>query len=998
MPLNSIFIKCKEKRDSKISICLTDTERNFKYTGFAKELQVMRQIIAALAKDWLYLPIQNVLYGQPVVFTKSLAELFQMLQAEESGGTRVGLVLIDIFAYGENYRSIIRNLRAIKAGVPIIALLAPDETRLSASLEHFPDCYSLAIDRLNHELRPLVQQIWQSVPTTPATQVKQRKTEVQAMAKNQDSILDCRVDRRNFLKGAAAAAAVVGVSTVNPDSTLVAEGIDNSTVESTEPTIETKISACRGGGCFGCVFECLVVNDNLVRTKAKQIPGYDQKSTICARGASWPHQVNSPMRIKYPMKRAGERGEDKWERITWEEALSTIGTKIKGYWAEYGKKSVAHYGMGGNYSAEAMWMFTRFSNVGEFLELEYLMDMTMGQANYLTMGSNSINPETIPQLKTYIAWGCNVVETGYPGLGPSGPNAFRFIADGIENGMEFICIDPMYNTTAAKAQKWISPRSGTDAAMAMAMINYLEEQQLVDEAFLRSQTVAPFLIKNDGRFLRLSDLMPESVTAGTPDDDFVVWDSQAGTYGSSSTIAAPEIRGSFIVEGRDVTTAYSKLLERTAPFTLELSAEICDVPVADIIYVAEALAKNRPANMYAGTSMDHYVNGHGIYVAINALRMVAGAIEPGIVTPRLDYSGFTAEEKEHPVISGKISTLMFEDLINTGRYELPGGAVVEAPLKALLVLGGNIIHNQPSYHKTLEYLKSLDFVVVANPEFGDVTLNADIVLPVTTQQEVEGIYYNHGLLVYLDQVITPRFEAKTDFEIIKLLAQELGLGEYFNFDLDHVLRSAMQNNAVFDAHGITYEKLKQEKVIVIPYTEMPAISTMTGRYQFYIETFFALTDFGQKYDVDKLRLPYFEPPNEAWTQTVGPYKKNPLADKYPLQYLTGPRRFRIHTQFGNEPILRELEGTDPVVRMNPADAAARGIKEGDYVKIYNDRGYVIVRAVHSTCVRRGMVDMDRSWQQHNFKEGHYQYLTNRAIEWGTPSFCWYDTLCEVEKV
>lgn len=906
-------------------------------------------------------------------------------------GEETTLILVDLFSFDRSYRDLFSVLRSRAPQAVLLALLDGGSDSLRSSMLLAGADMVIDVNRADLELPPAVRSalLRNHYPTDPEDFGYER--EVKRMEQKDESILNRKFPRRTFLKGSAAAVAAVGAGTALSGGVMTA--LSPKTASASGDVQERTVpSTCHWGGCYGCALDMLVRDDNLVRTKAGNIPGEGDLNGICPRGASWPHQIVSPKRIKYPMKRVGERGEDKWEQITWDEAISTICTKIKGYQETYGKNSVAALVQGTMRTTRA-WPHTRLVNVAELCEVTMVTDMALTQgvfndvsAFFFYGGAHAYDYQTLNNLKTFVAWGSNTIE--------SYPQMWKFFANAIEhNGAKMVVVDPNYNTTTSKANLHVRVRPGTDAALAMAMINYLDEQKLTADSYLQERTVAPFLVKEDGRFLRKSDL--QTLTDAKA-DDYVVWDRKTNAYGFASEVKDPEIRkGTFEVEGHKVMTAYDKLLERVKPFTVEHASEICDVPVATIKEFAELIASNAPAEIMTGFAVDHYVNGLGNITAINALRMVTGMIGWPLMSYSTDVSGFTSDEMEHPHVSGRIAPFMFKGLLEDGKYEIPG-KTVEQQLKAWLILGGNPVAQQPDHNYMVECMKKLEFVAAANIEWCESTRYADIVLPVSMVPESPDVYFERMTLMYSDQVITPRFESKSDFEVSKLIAQGLGLGQWFDFDIEHVMRAALATPAI-KSIGVTLEQLKEETRIRPSMFTMQQLFTATGRLEFYHENVFVFENFGQTYDLEKIRLPHFEPPNEAWPVTAGGYEKNPLADKYPLVYYTGARRYRVHTNMGSAPVLRELEGTEPLVRMNPEDAAQRGIKEGDHVRIFNDRGHVVAKAVFSVGVRPGMVDMDRGWHDSQTISGHYQDLTSQTRDWSTATNAFYDALCQVEK-
>jgi molybdopterin-containing oxidoreductase family molybdopterin binding subunit len=119
--------------------------------------------------------------------------------------------------------------------------------------------------------------------------------------------------------------------------------------------------------------------------------------------------------------------------------------------------------------------------------------------------------------------------------------------------------------------------------------------------------------------------------------------------------------------------------------------------------------------------------------------------------------------------------------------------------------------------------------------------------------------------------------------------------------------------------------------------------------------------------------------------------------KYPLVYHTVRQRWRLHSQWHGTPWLRELD-PEPLVKIHPEDAEKRGIRTGDVVEVFNDRGHVVIKAVLSEEMRPGMVSVPKGWQRHQFIEGSYQELTQDHCNTTDYNQSFYDVLCEVRKV
>ena len=148
------------------------------------------------------------------------------------------------------------------------------------------------------------------------------------------------------------------------------------------------------------------------------------------------------------------------------------------------------------------------------------------------------------------------------------------------------------------------------------------------------------------------------------------------------------------------------------------------------------------------------------------------------------------------------------------------------------------------------------------------------------------------------------------------------------------------------------------------------------------------TPFGQKI-ADCERLPYYEHANEA-------YEENPLRDKYPLFGCSEHSKYHVHSQLAYTPVMRELE-PEPLLKVNATDAAERGIQQGDYVRVYNDHGYAVLKARVTEGIKPGVVSIPHGFQASQFVEGHTQDLTNVYMNDFCSNSAFYDFLCEVEK-
>ena len=322
------------------------------------------------------------------------------------------------------------------------------------------------------------------------------------------------------------------------------------------------------------------------------------------------------------------------------------------------------------------------------------------------------------------------------------------------------------------------------------------------------------------------------------------------------------------------------------------------------------------------------------------------------------------------------------------------------PLKAMYTACSNSMSNFAEQNRWFEdVLPNLEYWVVVDTEMTDSARYADMVLPAAGWLEVDDVRsnFNNPYLVLQEKAIEPLYESKPDWEIMSRIADAMGYGEFFQ-KTPHEWIQLLMSLELFEKLGLTYDRLMEEKVLRSVWNGDPFVRGGSapfpanyGLVHVYCEDPKPRTNWGQ--DVSTLtereRMPYFKAPNEAWDE-------NPLHEKYPLVFIQDHTRFRTHTQWFETPILRELD-PEPYIRLNPDDAAARGLAEGDLAEMYNDRGHVVAKLRLDPAVRPGVATMPKGWQREQFLEGCYQELTNTSSDPMACNFAYFDTLVEVRK-
>lgn len=805
--------------------------------------------------------------------------------------------------------------------------------------------------------------------------------------------------RRSFLKTTAASTATVamlGALAGCAPEQKTQEGGDaapSAQVEETE-FFQSCMGNCSGWGCpcYVHVREGKVAN--ITRAKLKCPDGSDSPyQETCLKGYANIERMYSPTRVLYPMKRTGERGGDGWERISWDQAITEITDTWKRLQAEHGPSSVAFFSGSGSGMATVSWtgrlqalmgamsINPCYDNTGMYCQMNH------GGMTALMVGHNE--HRDIVNTQNLFVWGTNPSESMIVD--------YHLVSEAQENGAKLIVIDPIYTTTAAKADKYVSIRPGTDGLLANGMAQIAIRDGFEDEDHLRTKTVAPFLVKDaDGLYLRLSDL--GKAEAGSESDRILVMEN--GEAVAFDAAASPELRGSFEVEGIAVKTAYQILLDRLYEWDLDTIASYTDVPV-ETIEELSAIYTSGLSLIFTGFGPDHYANGQTAYDGMFALGDITGQFcKHGAGVACSDFSaptaqGYastaTADLGDAAIPALPVFAPHFHQLMNEGSL----GDIAQAPKSAYIYIC-NPITNECDRQNWIRSLSKMEMVVVSDMFMSETARYADYVLPVAFLYERDDIATSQNPFIKItEKSVEPAGEAKSDFDIVSDLGRSMGFEQYFTQTLEGFLESCVTNDYAASM-GVTWEALKEKKALWA-YTEEPAVVGLTtpalsatGRLEFYHEGIQPMAMVGQEWDMKKESCWFWEPPQEAWHE-------NELFSQYPITLISERSKFKTHTMFNNAPMIRELD-PEPYVKMSPADAEAYGVKEGDTVKLFNDRGYVVIKAVVNAGCRPGVMVVDHGWEAEHYIDGHYSDLSG-SFSWPRFEQCnWFDCLVQMEKV
>jgi anaerobic dimethyl sulfoxide reductase subunit A len=722
-------------------------------------------------------------------------------------------------------------------------------------------------------------------------------------------------------------------------------------------------NTCPAAGCHQlCALKVHVEEGRIRKVESADYPGDPAARSVCLKGLAAPRWVYHPDRLKYPLKRVGERGEGTWQRISWDEALDTIAAKLLEVKERYGSRSVKIMAASSSHVGILMGrlMAARFANAwgaGGVFEAKshWLADMRVPAASLLTLGDSgqTHRPRDVVHSKMIIVWGGNPAETHFPNM--------RFILDAKDKGAKLVVIGPLFDATAAKADRWIAIRPATDAALAMAMIHVIIREGLYDREYVMRHTVAPFLVgEKDGRFFR-------------EDGKNLVWDGPAQGPRPCDAAVSPALHGSFNADGGACKTAFQLLTEKAASYTPERTEEITGVPAEDIRTLAREYAAAKPATirMYYGVSRT--INSTLACRAMITLAALTGNIGvegggapvPQVFSPIVLNEQAVANPPGAPgvqLLPGTPSSMRGWAAIREGK---------PYPIKVFFNAYRNDLQCDGHLEGYREIFSRIELVVVSDIFMTRTAQYADIVLPDATIYERDDMVVNGDYVQLLEKAIEPLHETRTALDVWSGLAARVGLEEYFRHTPQDYMRMLLASGHP-SLDGITFARLVEEKIVRGNLPSPPEIPfargnfpTPSGRIEFYNES---LVKFGEE-------LPFHR-------ETLESPRRSPLAGRYPLIFLSAKVRETMHSIMANVDWMQEVsEG--PLLHINPADAEKRTIVDGDWVVAFNDRGKVKLKARLSEAVPPGTVNVPHGWWPEQFAEGHYSDLLHRIDDLNT---------------
>jgi anaerobic dimethyl sulfoxide reductase subunit A len=677
---------------------------------------------------------------------------------------------------------------------------------------------------------------------------------------------------------------------------------------------ETLITAC-SHDCGGrCVLKLHVHNDRIVKIETDD--GDEPQLRACLRGRAYRQRVYSPDRLKYPMKRVGERGEGKFERISWDEALDTVASELIRIRDTHGNASILYVPGAGSQSvlhgAQAVErLLAKFGGYTRFWGTPSFEGALFGSmASYGTIMTGNDRADLLNS-KIIIMWGWNPAVTVWDS------GTMLALIKAKEQGIKIICVDPrLTESTAVLGSEWIPIRPSTDAAMLIAMAYVMLEHGLYDQSFLDTYTIG---------FEKFRDyvLGSEDGISKTP-----IW-AEKITGVPSSTIER--------IAMEYATAKPAALIPGWGPARMSMGEQFSRAAIV-LCCMTGNVGKE---GGYSGGFMRAFHSRQ-----IGMPRGERNPVEVG--SAYRPNSLYKMRGAGHPT-AARIHMIKLHDAILQGKA---GGYPCDP--KMAYIVASSYPNSYPNINKAVTALKSLEFVVVQEQRMTPGARFADILLPVNTFMEREDVispWLGSPYLIHMEKAIESMYESKTDRDICDELAKRLSIADYREGYTDEEwLRFIAETTgdvtdyAEFKKRGVL--KLKSERPFVAfrEQIEDPGnnpFPTFSGKIEIYSE------------HIAEMQNPKL-PPVPKYITAVEGYG-DPLSKQFPLQLTTTHHKPATHSSLEGVPWLTEVEPRE--LWINPKDAEIRDVSHGDEVLVFNNRGKVLVKAKVTERIMPGVVNL-----------------------------------------
>lgn len=697
----------------------------------------------------------------------------------------------------------------------------------------------------------------------------------------------------------------------------------------------------RNGYCTLCRSRCgavyQVAGDRLVGVEPA--PWHPTGGALCPKGRAAPEIAHDPRRLRRPMRRTAPRGaaDPGWVEIDWDAALTEIAGRLDQIRREDGPESVAFAltSPSGTSISDSIDWVERFIRLYGSPNIAYATEICNWHKDFahaFTFGQGLATPD-YAHTDLVLLWGHNPARAWL--------SQSTAIAEAKRRGARVAVVDPRNAGSGLGADRWLRVRPGTDAALALGVARELMAIGGHDDDFVRRWTNAAYLVRCDtGEFLR------------GPGGAFLVYDEALGAVGydprrpGSVRPEAVRLRGTVEVPVGDGTVTCRPAFDHYAaacdPWTPERVEQVTWVPRSEVTGLARDLAEAGSVAYYSWSGVGQHTGATQTDRAISLLYALTGAYDAvggnrtyarPPVNPLTGFDQLAPEQRaktlgldERPLGPARHGWVTVNDLSRAILEHRP------YPVRALVSFGTNLLLSHADPQRTRQALERLEFAVHADLYLNPSAQFADIVLPVNTPWEREAVRVGFDisaeageLAQHRPRMIPPVGDTRSDAEIVVGLAERLGMGDaFFGGDIEagwnHML--APLGIDVDDLRaaprGISFPQPQRERgfAAVDGDGAVRGFDTETAR----VEVYSALLARHGYPAVPE----YTEPPDAP-------------DDAFPLVLSSAKSGRYCHSQHRGVSSLRR-KSPEPTVELSPSLAEARGVADGDWVRVSTRHG------------------------------------------------------------